>query len=264
MISVLGCDINIIEKGRGQPILFLHGNPDSSLLWEPIADSLATSHRCLVPDMPGFGRSTSAPNFDFTLTGWVTFMEALYSAIGLEEPVHLVGHDFGGIFGAAWMASYPHRVRSFTVCNSAFSTSYRWHFWARIWRTPFVGELSMLTMNRLVFGLELRRGSRRLTREHIDATYALLAPPVRRTILKLYRTVRESAFDQWEARYRQAAEKSPVLVLWGEDDPYIPAGFAESFCARQVVRFPGAGHWLPVVEPARVSQELLSFVRSVV
>lgn len=262
MFNVLGCEVNVIEKGSGPPIIFLHGNPDSSQMWGPVASSLATSYRCIVPDWPGFGRSTAAPNFDFTLDGLAAFLEALYLALGLQEPVHLVGHDFGGIFAAAWMAAHPDRVRSFTVSNAAFNTAYRWHCWARIWRTPLAGEVSMFTMNRLVFGLELRRGSRKLTREHIDSTYAAITPPVKEAVLKLYRAVRPSSFAGWEDRYQQAAQKTPVMVLWGEGDPYIPAAMAETFCARRVVRFPGAGHWLPAVEPERVAREIQTFVRS--
>ena len=260
MLNVLGCKISVTDKGSGQPILFFHGNSDSSLIWEPIAAALDDTYRCIVPDLPGYGLSTAPPDFDFTLGGLASFAEALYLELGLQEPVHLVGHDFGGIIAAAWMASHPERVRTFTVSNAVFSAAYKWHYWARIWRTPLIGEFSMLTMNRPVFGLELRRGSRKLSREHIDATYALLTAPVKQTVLKLYRSVRQPSFAGWEERYRQAAIEIPVLVLWGEGDPYIPAAFADTFCARRVIKVPDAGHWLPAVEPTRVSDELRSFV----
>ena len=263
MLKVLGCEINVVDQGSGAPVLFLHGNPDSLQLWAPVASALASSYRCIVPDLPGFGKSKAPTDFDYTLSGQAAFLEALYPALGIQEPVHLVAHDFGGIFGAAWMTSHPDRIRSFTVSNSAFCTAYRWHFWARIWRTPLLGEFSMLTMNRTVFGRELRRGSRRLTKAQIDAAYALLTPSVKRTTLKLYRAVRRMSFAGWEERYQQAATKVPIMVLWGEGDPFIPIVMADTFGARRVVKYPGAGHWLPAVEPELVSQELLSFLHGV-
>ena len=262
MVKLLGCEINVVDMGIGPPIIFLHGNPDSSNLWKPVASALKHSYRCIVPDLPGFGCSSATPNFNYTLAGLAGFVEALYSALDLQEPVHLVAHDFGGVFAAAWMAAHPGRVRSFTVCNAAFSTAYRWHYWARIWRTPFVGELSMLTMNRFGFGLELRRGSPNLTREHIDSTYAVVTPQMKQSVLKLYRAVRQASFAGWEERYLQAAKKIPVLVLWGEGDPYIPAEMAETFGARRIIKFPGAGHWLPAVETERITEEIQSFVQS--
>src|SRR5690349_6980470 len=52
-------------------------------------------------------------------------------------------------------------------------SDYRWHFWARIWRTPILGEASMALMNRLTLARELNRGSGRpLGREHIERTWA--------------------------------------------------------------------------------------------
>lgn len=120
----------------------------------------------------------------------------------------------------------------------------------------------MLTLTRPLFGLELRRGSHGLSPEHIDSTYALLTPSVKATILKMYRAVRRPDFEGWDQRYLEAAKKVPVLVLWGEGDPYIPARFAEELGARKVVRVAEAGHWLLVIEPLRVSQEMRAFLGS--
>lgn len=259
-VSVLGCDIHIAEAGAGPPILFLHGNPDSSQLWAPVAKHLASSFHCLMPDLPGFGRSSVAARFDYSLAGLSAFVDALCDALRLYAPVHLVGHDFGGIAGAAWMATHPQRVRSFTSCNAIFTPACRWHGWARVWRTPLVGELSMLAMNRWVFGVALRRGSRQLTPGQLDAAYALITPTVKRAVLRLYRAVRPASFKGWDARFLQAARAIPVTVLWGEGDPYFADSFAETWGARRVVRVAGAGHWLPAVEPVRVAEELRSFL----
>ncbi len=86
MVKVLGCDVNVVESGVGQPIIFLHGNPDSSQLWAPIAASLATSHRCIVPDLPGYGRSSIAPDFDFSLNGLAEFMGLFTRRCDLKSP----------------------------------------------------------------------------------------------------------------------------------------------------------------------------------
>lgn len=263
MLDVLGCKIHFEDRGTGSPILFLHGNPDSSQMWNPIVSAMSTSYRCIAPDFPGYGYSKAPDDFDYRLAGHPKYLEALFAALDFSEPVHVVAHDFGGISAAAWMANYPQRFRSFTVSNSAFSTAFRWHFWARVWRTPMLGEFSMLATNRLMFGLELRRGSRQPTRKYIDATYALYTSSVKRTVLRLYRAVRQPSFVGWEDRYQVAARAVPVLVLWGEADPYVPDSMVETFHARKIVRFPGAGHWLPAVEPNGFSKELSSFLSGV-
>lgn len=260
MIDVLGCPIHVVERGQGPTILFIHGNPDSSRMWDPIIDVLAVSYRCIALDLPGYGASDVPDGFDYTLPAQAEFLEMASVAMGLSAPVHVVGHDFGGICAAAWMALYPQRFRSFVVINSAFSARYLWHFWAHVWRTPWLGEFSMRTMTRAVFGLGLRRGSHRLPNAHIDATYALLSPTVKRTMLRHYRAVDSASFAGWEERYQQSAGRVPVLALWGEGDPYIPSDMADTFHPRRIVRFADAGHWLPVVEPRAVSNEISAFL----
>lgn len=259
MLEVLNCRIHVTERGVGPAVLLLHGNPDSSGMWGEVVASLSRSYRCITPDLPGYGKSVAPDDFDYTLEGQARFVDGLYSALGISGPIKLIGHDFGGIFAAAWMARFPDKVAQAIFINSAFSTQFHWHIWARIWRRPGLGELSMMLTNRLMFGRELRRGSRGLSAEHIDRTYRAMTASVKRTVLRLYRSVRRESFAGWEEQYQAAARRIPVLVLWGEGDPYIPPALAETFGAKKIVRISGAGHWLPVVEPLRVAAESASF-----
>ena len=64
-------------------------------------------------------------------------------------------------------------MRRLVAINTVFFGDYRWHFWAHVWRTPILGELSMLVMNRPMFAQELRRGSSGISDAHIDRTFAL-------------------------------------------------------------------------------------------
>lgn len=260
MIEILGSRIHVNVVGAGQPILFLHGNPDSSDLWSGVIDGLGSRFMCIAPDLPGFGRSIAADNFDYTLEGQARFVDALLSALRIADPINLVGHDFGGTFVAAWMAKNPDRVKRAAFTNTAFFSDYKWHFWAHVWRTPILGEVSNFLMNRLVLKMELRRGSKGLTDEHIDRVYSSLTPHTKRSVLRLYRSVRPGSLVGWEDLFMVAARKNPPLVLWGDGDPYIPDTFAERFEARRVVHFKGAGHWLPAIDPKGFSVELEQFV----
>ena len=66
--------------------------------------------------------------------------------LGIDR-VHLVAHDFGGPFAAAWAADHPGNVASVTFVNTGVLVGYRWHRMARIWQTPLLGELSMRALN---------------------------------------------------------------------------------------------------------------------
>jgi pimeloyl-ACP methyl ester carboxylesterase len=229
-------------------------------MWEGLIERLEAHHRCLAPDLPGFGRSPAPPDFDYSLENLARFTEQFVAASGLAEPLGLVVHDVGGFFGLAWAIRNPQRVRRIAIINTLFFSDYRWHFWGRVWRSRGIGELGMAVLNRWLFRFEVRRGSRRLTREHIDRTYAAYTPAVRRAVLRLYRASDPGNFRVWEDELLALSGRIPTCVLWGEHDPYIPRRFAARFAAGEVHYLPGCGHWPPVEAVDEVAAHLRGFL----
>lgn len=258
-LMVQNVNVHLVDEGRGSPILFLHGNPDSADLWKGVIRRLRSSFRCLAPDLPGFGRSTAPADFDYALQNMADFVDGLITALGIREPLNLATHDLGTSFGLAWAVKHPEKVKRIAVSNAMFFSDYRWHFWGRVWRTPIMGELSMILMNRLIFNFELRRSSRQLTAEHIQRTYALMSGPMKKMIVRLYRASTPRLFAGWEDELLALTARVPTCVLWGDGDPYIPSRYAERFGAQQVQHFPDCGHWLPAEAPAEVAALLSNF-----
>ena len=188
------------------------------------------------------------------------FVEQLLRSAGIKPPVDLISHDFGGRFALAWAIKHPADVRRIVVMNTAFFSDYRWHFWARMWRTPVLGELSMAVMNRPMFGRELGRGAGgRMPQEHVDRTWALITPRMKREVLRLYRASDPSTFKGWEDELLALTATKPTLVIWGDKDPYISSRYAERFNARKVVHLPEIGHWPAVEAPAACAEAILEF-----
>lgn len=247
------------KSGRGPALCLLHGNPDTGALWDGVAPRLARNFTCLVPDLPGFGKSQAPPDYRATLPEMAVFVDAFLDSAGAAGPVHLAVHDFGGPYGLAWACEHPERAASITCINTVFSASYRWHFWARVWRRPMLGELVMAATTWPVFYLELRRGSRRLSRDAIRKMYESFTPATRKMVLTHYRATDPAAFAGEEGRFAELARRVPVQVLWGEHDPYIPRRFAERFHASRVIYFPGCGHFLPSEAPEEVAARIEEF-----
>ncbi len=260
-VLVDNAPIYVQKDGNGQAILFLHGNPDSGDLWQPVMAQMSGEYECIAPDLPGFGRSAVPANFDCSLESMANFVDNLVKALSLELPVYLAGHDFGGIFALAWAIRHPEKVRKLAIGSCPFSGDYRWHIWGKIWRTPVLGELSAALMNYPVFRWELGRGSRRLTDAQIKSAYQHITPEMKRMVLKLYRSSDPAKFIAWEAQLPQLTAQVPTIVLWGEDDPYISIDFAEKFYAKKVCRFPNCGHWFPGEVPAETAAILKDFFR---
>ncbi len=262
MSTVVGnAPIHLIDEGSGSPTLFLHGNPDSAELWRGLIARLRDRHRCLAPDLPGFGRSGVPAGFDGSLAAMARFVADLLAAIGLREPLNVVGHDFGGQFALAWAIEHPERARRLVVANTNFFSDYRWHPVARALRTPLVGELLMAATNGRSLERTLRKDAPRLPPGHMLRAGELYGRAAKRMALRLYRAGDPAQFRGWEGRLPALTARVPTCVLWGDRDPYAPADTADRFGAREVHHFPEHSHWVVVEAEEDVSELLGAFLR---
>lgn len=134
------------------PILYLHGNPVGSWIWRPFLERTGG----IAPDLPGFGRSAKPPDFDYSVRGYADYLEGFVDDSGLDR-FSLVVHDIGAIVGLVFAQRVPERIDRLVIANHApLLPGYRWHRFARIWRTPVVGELFMATMTGFAFRRSLR------------------------------------------------------------------------------------------------------------
>lgn len=261
-LTVQNVHVYLEDRGSGDPILFLHGFPDSAEMWSGIIQILEDQYRCLAPDLPGLGRSVAPTNFAYSLEGMASFIDAMVEAIHPTLPINLVCTDFGATFGLAWAITHPERVRRIaTIGGVTLSSDYRWHRNARLLRMPLVGELGMATMTRASFIKSMVASAPLLSPEHFENVYdlSLRQPSVRRMALRLYRSISHKDFVGWEDRLRTLTSRVPTLVLWGDKDPFIAPAYAERFGDARVEHFAENGHWLAIEEPEEVAQRLRAF-----
>lgn len=103
--NVLGLRMAYVEAGKGDPIVFLHGNPTSSYLWRNIMPYLEGHGRVIAPDLIGMGDSDklfpAGPN-SYTFADHRMYLDALLTELGLTDNVTLVVHDWGSGLGFDW------------------------------------------------------------------------------------------------------------------------------------------------------------------
>lgn len=261
-VTVQNVDVFVRECGHGEPVLFLHGNPDSADIWNDVILRLQEKYRCIAIDLPGFARTKTPRDFDYSFDNLGRFLDTFVERLGIDTPLNVVAHDFGGAFAMAWAAMHLQKVRRIVIINHPFFVAeYTWHFWGRVWRTPLIGELSMLLLNRPVLSWTMRVASKKLSKEQIRHAYSILSES-RWMILRLYRAADPKEFKKWEPLMLAATAKIPTLVLWGQHDPFIPEWVVEKFGAKKVTRFQESGHWAPAEVPERISVELMKFLAS--
>jgi len=247
-----------------EAVLFLHGNPGCGRDWVPLMELVAPFCRAIAPDMPGFGQAAKPQDFDYTVNGFANHIKALVNSLGLSR-VHLVLHDFGGPWGLTWAAAEPLKVASLTLLNVGVLTGYRWHYLARIWRTPVIGEIFQAMTSRLAFHLFLKHGNPRgLPRGFIDSMYDNYDKATRQAVLKLYRATNDLGAEAQKLADALHPLDLDTLVLWGKADPYLPHRFAEQqrqvFPRAEIIYLEDSGHWPYVDNPEAVVAAVIPFL----
>ncbi len=104
-------------RGAGEPVLFLHGFPTSSYLWNDVVRLMPAGYRLIVLDQLGYGRSDRPDGAAVTVSAHAARALAVLDALQVPK-VCLVGHDLGGAV-AQWMAVHaPERVTRMALVNS--------------------------------------------------------------------------------------------------------------------------------------------------
>ena len=90
--------LDIAETGAGKPIILLHSLLADRTVFDRIVPLLAAERRVIVPDLPGFGGSSSA---GATIEGIADRIAGLFDALGLGNQADVLGNGFGGFVASA-------------------------------------------------------------------------------------------------------------------------------------------------------------------
>jgi haloalkane dehalogenase len=140
-IDVNGKRMAFVEMGRGDPIVFQHGNPTSSYLWRNVMPHLADQGRCIAVDLIGMGDSDKLDDPGPDSYRYVEHREYLFEAwekLGVQERVTLVIHDWGSALGFDWACQHPDRVTGIVYMEGVVRPV-SWQEWPETIRGIFEG-----------------------------------------------------------------------------------------------------------------------------
>lgn len=140
--SVMDKHIAYVEEGEGDPILLLHGNPTSSYLWRNVIPELAGLGRVIVPDLIGQGDSEKLPAADgpgrYSFQVVYDYLDGLLQAIGANQNITLVVHDWGSALGFYWAQQHQTAVRGIAYMEGIVCPL-SWDDWPEAARGIFKG-----------------------------------------------------------------------------------------------------------------------------
>ncbi len=110
----------VLEAGReGTPLILVHGVGARADRWRRNIDPLAAAgYHVYAFDLPGHGLARKGPDFDYSVDGWTTFLEAFLDAIGADGRIVLAGTSLGGHIVSAFTCRHPERVESLVLVGS--------------------------------------------------------------------------------------------------------------------------------------------------
>lgn len=241
-------------------IVLVHGNPETDALWGPLVDALARTDVVRLSP-PGFGAPLGV-GFPATYLAYRDWLEEELE--GIEGPIDLVGHDWGGGHVVNVVMHRPELVRSWASdVVGLFDPEYLWHDLAQVWQTAGDGEQLVDTM----FGGTLEDRAEQMVALGIplDIATSIAAaqgPEMGRAILSLYRSASQPAMADAGRALENAAGR-PGLSLLATEDPYIgPEDHRRRAADRAGARtevLDQLGHWWMVQDPARGAAALSRF-----
>ena len=264
IVTANGAELYVETHGDGDPVLLLHGWPDSSALWRNQVPFLtANGFRVITPDLRGFGRSSRPEGKDsYQLRNSVADMASVLDAAGAPA-AHVVGHDWGA--AVAWLTAMylPDRVRTLTALSvphlgAPTTRRQREMAWYQLFfQFEGVAEES-IAYNDWAWLRELAPGYADVDRAIAD----LSRPGALTASLKWYRA--NLAPRPPGPRPELPPVTMPTLGVWSDGDLYLDGERmrASGHLVKGTWRYEeiaGASHWIPLDAPETLNALLLDW-----
>ncbi len=257
-----GGELAHTDEGEGAAVVLVHGFPTSSVLWRAVAPRLVARMRVIAVDLVGFGRSEKPAGAPLHIRAQAAYIRELLRGKGIEE-FAIAGHDIGG--GVAQLLALEGGVRALALVDSiAFDT---WPIEGVRMIQEASPEQETPEFVRDVLGVALDLGLARPEALPADVRDAYLAPfSGEEGARAFFRAARAIDGQGLAGREDELARLDvPTLLVWGEDDPYIPVEvadrLAEMLAHATEVLLPGCSHFLPEDAPDTLADLLSEFLR---
>jgi pimeloyl-ACP methyl ester carboxylesterase len=251
-----GQQVRWSRQGSGPPLVFCHGTPWSSALWQPIADTFTSEFTVHLWDMLGYGASAKSEGQDVSLAAQGALFADLLEHWDLTDP-HVVAHDYGGAVSLRAHLLHGARYRSLALVDVVALAPWGSPFFRLVAENASVfAQLPPALHEALVRAYIDGAAHRRLRPEELD----LLAAPWlgHEGQAAFYRQIAQADqryTDEIEPRYPEI--DLPVLVVWGVDDTWIPVDrahrLAEQIPGAELRLVSEAGHLIQLDAPEHLT-----------
>lgn len=256
------------DRGKGPILVFLHGFLVTGQLWRDVVPLLEGQFRCIVPDLPlGSHILPMNPDADLTPPGIARLVEDFLTVLNLHD-VTLVGNDTGGAICQLVINQYPEKISKVVLTNcDAFENFLPLAFRSLQYAAHIPGFMLVFAqlmrwslLRRLLIGLLAYRH----LEPEVESSYftpLIRFSGVRHDVTKAARGI--SNRYTLEAAHSFPNFNKPVLIVWGENDPFFSYKFAQrlqkSFPNARLERVAKSRAFVPEDQPEVLAKLITSF-----
>jgi pimeloyl-ACP methyl ester carboxylesterase len=269
-----GVTLHYRRAGRGEPVVLVHGIPQTSHEWRYVLPRLAERYTVIAPDLRGLGDSSRPPGAYDKKTLGADIAALVIDHLGFGK-FHLVGHDWGGPVAFSVAAHNPEAVRTLTILDVVipgdggdFSQGgRRWHH--AFFRTLDLPEQLCFGREELVINWLFENYGYRANcisdEDKAEFLRTYKKPGAFRALLEIYRALPQDAEDNRTILARNGKLKMPVLALGGDKSFGRGSECVESL--RRVAEnvrggiVKDCGHWIAEEQPEFLAEQLLDLFR---
>ena len=233
-LDIEGNRIHYVDEGNGPVLLFLHAGPAWSFIYRNFIKTLRGRFRCIAPDYPGFGLSTGAADYGYTLLEHAHVIEQFILALDLKK-ITLMVHDSSGSIGLGVAGKLADRFKGLIITDT-----FAWPLsdypkvvkMLKFVTGPVFGFLNN-TFNIIPWTVvALAPGGRKLSQaEKRVFLKAFSSRAARQRVLTLFKDLytQEDYMRQVEQGLKDRLSHLPALLMYGENDPARQQGWQSRF-----------------------------------
>ncbi|GAB4395991.1 MAG: alpha/beta hydrolase [Microscillaceae bacterium] len=223
----MGMSVHYRDEGQGPALILLHGTAASLHTWDAWTEILKKKYRVIRLDLPAFGLTGPHPARKYQIQDYIAFLRIFTHKLGLNS-FHLAGNSLGGHIAWEFALDYPRVVEKLILIDPAgYPLKRNPPFVFRLARTPVVNQLVRYITPRFFFRNNLEQVYHQdslITEELIDRYYDLARREGNRQAFI------DRANTPATTRYARLGDIiAPTLVMWGQEDAWIPASLADKF-----------------------------------